>query len=742
MQGTNQEKSNNQEHIKGVIKRVTFRSEETGFAVMRVEIEGRHGISETLVGQLPIEADEGSNFIARGVWQSHDKFGRQFKAFNITESKPTSLDAITKYLASGQIKGIGEKLAERIVQHFKERTLTVLEEDPDKLSEVPGLGQSKVEEIKATWQSKKEERDTMLFFHTYGISLSVAKRIYAIYRSKSIEVVKTNPYMLCQTIWGIGFLTADKIARAIGIQKDSEERIIAGIGFVLSEAQSDGHTYLPKEILIDKASSLLEISDKALILRGLHLAILQATIIEYKEKFYSPTLFAAEKKAADLIISKIKNLKTVSKTVPDWILQDVLQNKKLDTDALTTIVLSEEQKEAVAHSAKSNMLVITGGPGCGKTTVVKTITSLFKKAGLNIRLAAPTGRAAQKLQEVCGIEASTIHRLLKYDPIQKEFIHSEADPLPYDVLIIDESSMIDIPLAASLLSAIKKETRVIFVGDKDQLPSVGPGLFFSDLLDITEIPRVQLSRLFRRAEESSINFIAHQINHGAMPHIPEPDGTGIKDAYFLPIKTPEEGAELIERLVCDQIPKKFKVRNDEIIVLSPMNQGELGIIALNERLQRKIIPQMEGAPSVKVGNVEFRLGDRVCQRVNNYQIHDAGVYNGEQGIITGIDTANKSVIVTLWDGRQITYTSEYLTQLDLAYALTIHRSQGSEVPVVVMILHDAHSIMLERQLIYTGVTRAKKLLIIVGTRSALQKSTQRQRSAKRYTGFKDLVLQS
>ncbi len=727
--------------LRGTIKRITFRSEDSGFAVVRVEEEGKFGKMETLVGKIPPFADEGSSFIARGIWQSHDKFGRQFKAISFSESKPTSLNAITKYLSSGQIKGIGEKLAERIVNHFGENTLEILDNNPDELSNVPGLGANKIEEIKCTWSNKKEEREVMLFFQNHGIGLAVSRKIYATYKSRSIETVKNNPYLLCHNIWGIGFLTADKIAHAIGIESDSEERIIAGLNYILSDAQTDGHTFLPKEILLEKAASLLLIGDLELLSKGLVLAILQGLILENSGRYYSPPLFVLERKAADAIISKIKHIANVSKNIPSWILDEVLNTKKTDQQNLNPIILSEEQKEAVKLAATSSLLVITGGPGCGKTTVIKTITTLFKKAGLSIRLAAPTGRAAQRLQEVCGIEASTIHRLLKYDPIQRNFLHDEGDPLPYDVLIVDESSMIDIPLAAGLLRSIPDTMRLIFVGDKDQLPSVGPGLFLPDLIELEQIPKVVLTRLFRRSEESSINEIAHQINQGVSPNIPQPDGSGLRDAYFLPITNPREGADLIEKLVCDQIPKKFNVKPEDIMVLSPMNQGELGIISLNEKLQNRLVPNTEASPSVHVGNLEFRLDDRVCQRVNNYNLHDAGVFNGEQGKVIGIDTSEKKVVVKLWDGREINYSSEHLSQLDLAYALTIHRSQGSEAPVVVLVLHDSQNIMLERQLVYTGVTRAKKLLIIVGTRSALQKSVKRIKSSRRYTGFKELILE-
>jgi exodeoxyribonuclease V alpha subunit len=729
------------DYFKGIIQRITYQNAENGFSVIRAELaEGKDsGTSHTVIGSLPTSLIEGGVFVARGVWQTHAKFGKQFKAYSITESLPTTTEAITRYLSSGLVKGIGEKLAERIVNHFGEATLQVIEETPDRLSEVNGIGQSKIDELKEIWNERKDERETLLFFQSYGISTTMARRIYKSYGSKSIETVKSNPYILCEEIWGIGFLTADRIAYALGIDTYDIERLMAGISYTLDDSQSNGHTYLPYEELLQKTKSLLKIDDETTIAKALNHACLSGKIYDYNQKYYRPTLFNLERKAAECIAKRAYGKKTIHKDIPVHLVEETISTRNIGTAFNDSITLSEEQKEAVHLAATSPLLLITGGPGCGKTTIVKSIGMLFKKAGLSIRLAAPTGRAAQRLQEVCGIEASTIHRLLKYDPMKRCFIHDESDPLPFDVLIVDESSMIDIPLAASLLKAVSDKTRLIFVGDADQLPSVGPGLFFPDLLTTEEVPKVKLTRLFRRAEESSINDIAHLINQGVSPAIPEPDGSGIRDAYLLKVKDQEEAGALIERLVCEQVPKKFDVRSEHITVLSPMNQGALGIIALNKRLQSRLIQKGAGTPSVKIGSTEFHVGDRVCQRVNNYTIHTAGVFNGEQGVIFGIDTEAKSLYVKMWDGREVTYTGDTIHQLDLAYALTIHRSQGSEVPVVILVLHDSHHIMLERQLIYTAVTRAKKLLLVVGTKSALNKATKQIRSSKRFTALKELI---
>ncbi|HMO17739.1 MAG TPA: ATP-dependent RecD-like DNA helicase [Oligoflexia bacterium] len=737
---SNNTELNKDKFLKGIVQKITFRSHDTGFGVLRISPESNdpYSASTTMVGIIPSTLCEGASFIARGNWQSHPKFGSQFKAISITETQPTSTEAIIKYLSSGVIKGIGPVLAERIVGHFKEDTLKIFEEEPHRLKEVNGIGESRIEEISSIWSEKKEEREVLLFFQNHGIVPYLARRIYAAYRNRAIETVSKNPYLLCEQVWGIGFLTADKIARALGMSETDLARIKAGIHYTLTDAQSEGHTYLPHEILVEKSKSILSISDLSLIERAILQATLEGFITQQEDKYFSPLLFTLERKAAGSILTRINS--PGPKPVPEYLVHQITEWRSSQNNADNApIVLSDEQKLAVKLAAEKSILVITGGPGCGKTTIINSIGKLFKMAGLSIRLTAPTGRAAQRLQEVCNIEASTIHRMLRYDPIQKSFIHNESDPLPYDVIIVDESSMIDIPLAASLLAAVKSDTRLIFVGDADQLPSVGPGLFFLDLLEIKSIPQVRLTRLFRRSEESSINDIAHQVNHGVAPVIPEPDGKGRKDAYFLPAENQENAAQLIERLVSEQIPKQFNIKPEDITVLSPMNQGDLGIISLNRRLQKRLIKHRDGTPSVKVGEIEFRVGDRVCQRVNNYNIHEAGVYNGEQGYVYGIDTEKRAIYVKMWDGRDVTYTTEHIHQLDLAYAITIHRSQGSEVPVVVLVLHDSHGIMLERQLVYTAVTRAKKLLIVVGTRSAIQKACKRSKSRKRYTAFRELI---
>jgi len=681
--------------------------------------------------------------VARGIWQTHPKFGKQFRARSLTETEPTGADAIEKYLGSGAVKGFGPVLAQRIVAAFGERSLEILDADPDRLLDVPGIGMRKLEEIKSAWVQKRNLREVLLFFQNHNISLSLAQRIYNQYGDRAIEIVQQNPYVLARDVWGIGFHTADQIASALGISGVSIERIIAGLLYVVKRASEDGHCYYPRENVLAKTQTLLQIEDTEAIETALDRAIISGELILDAEKVYLPSLRDTEINLARSIAGRLKGLENARSAIPEHLISAVLEGSTTvpsSSDAFALpkqIQLSPQQREAIRNASDKSMLVITGGPGCGKTTVVRTITRLYRQAGFRVALAAPTGRAAQRLAEVCELKASTIHRLLKFDPVQRNFMHDKDNPLEIDALIVDESSMIDLPLAASLLEAVPPNAHLIIVGDADQLPSVGPGLFLADLLSIPEVPRVRLTVLFRRAEESLITKIAYDINSATVPEIPEPDGMTKADAYFLNVQEASEAAALVERLVVEQIPKRFSLKGSDITVLTPMNQGEIGVIGLNERLQAQLVPNIPGLPKLQMGNIEFRLGDRVLQRVNNYQLSETGVFNGDQGEVIGIDAEKRSLIVRLWDGREVTYPPETLHQLDLAYALTIHRSQGSEVPAIVLILHESHSILLERQLLYTAVTRAKKLLIIVGTRKALVLATKKSRSKRRFTSLVD-----
>jgi len=733
------------EFFRGSVNRITYRNRESGFGVIRALDEEGSRTQVTLVGVFAETVGSGTHLIARGIWTDHPKFGRQFKAYSITETEPTSADAIERYLASGPVKGFGPVLAKRIVDTFGDQALRVLDDEPDRLLEVPGIGAKRIAEIKEQWDEKKGLRDVLLFFHNFGIPAGTAQRIHRAYGMKSVELVSANPYILSRDVWGMGFHSADKIAQALGIERTSRARIVAGLLHTLKKSAEEGHCFLPVEVLLTKSSKLLEIDDEALLSQALAEAVHTDELVQQGSRLYLHALAEAESTLAELVSERLLESSQLLKKIPTEILDEYShvtvanRNPTLGGAPTTRVELSTEQRQAVRYAATRPIVAISGGPGCGKTTVLSAIASMFRKAGLTLKLAAPTGRAAQRLAEVCGMEASTIHRLLKFDPASRGFLHDENDPLAIDVIIVDECSMIDIPLAASLFKALPATTRIVLVGDADQLPSVGPGLFLGDMLSIQSLPRVILTQLFRRDSQSSITQIAHQINSGIVPSIPTPDGRIRSDAYFLEIEELSAGPTLVERLVTEQIPKKFGFVAHDITVLTPMNQGELGVLNLNRVLQAAIVPERAGFPKVTVGDLEFRLGDRVCQRVNNYNIIAGGIFNGDQGEVLGIDAESQSVTVRMWDGREVTYKRDDLYQLDLAYALTIHRSQGSEVPVVVLALHDSHAILLERQLVYTAITRAKRLLIVVGTRKALATAVKRIRSKRRYTALIERV---
>ncbi|MBL7662802.1 ATP-dependent RecD-like DNA helicase [bacterium] len=729
-----------QQSIRGIVERVTYFSADTGYHVLKVSLD--FPIKEiAVVGYNTKSITPGVHILAHGSWIEHPKFGKQFKASSIVDTPPPTKEGLIRYLGAGQLKGIGPVLAERIVDHFGTEALNIIESNPQRLAEVPGIGRRKAEELVSEWESKRSQRESLLFFTSFNIPIGTANRIIKHFKANAIKIVKENPYQLVSTVWGIGFKTADRIAQLIGIDPSAAIRLRAGLAYTLKRASEEGHLFLTQEILLAKAQSVLGFNDAEILSQELENCVSYGEVIRDYGRLYLPQLHTAEKGVSEFFESRLKRNFSLEKTIPTDQVNSIV--------AQSSFSLSEDQHRALQLVANQSAVLITGGPGCGKTTVVKTIVELFKRARISFKLAAPTGRAAQRLAEVCEEEASTVHRLLKYDPFTNSFVHNQHHQLPCEALIIDECSMVDIPLAANLLAAVSDNTRLILVGDADQLPSVGPGLFFADLLSVPAIPQVRLSRLFRRSAESEITEIAHSINNAVIPNIQlltnRPTAT---DSFFVAATGPEHGSEIVTKLISSFIPEKFNFSPQDISVLTPTNQGPLGVIALNQTLQAALNPKQHGGPTVRVGNIEYRVGDRVCQRANNYDLGDSGVFNGDQGYITAIDPKAESIDVKLWDGRLITYPAEHLSELDLAYAITIHRSQGSEMPVVVMTLHDSHAILLERQLIYTGITRAKRLLIIVGTKRALAMAIKRERSKKRMTllperiqGLKQKVFQ-
>lgn len=735
--------SEEQQSFRGTVEKISFQNRENGFTVFKASADPGFsdpniipGTETTLIGIVPENIAAGTSFLAHGEWQTHPSFGLQFRAYAIEEQKPQGKEAIVKYLGSGAIKGLGETYAKRIVDKFGDDTLAILDADIDRLREIPGIGIKKLEDIRESWVEKRKAREVFLFFQEYELSLSLAQKIYSYYGSNCLSVVKKNPYRLAKDITGIGFQTADRIGSKLGIAHMAEERIEAGFSYALTRATDDGHCYLPKESLFKTAERLLEVQDAELFEDCLKKAVDFNDLVLVDDKIYLPSLYKAEELLANDIKERAANNYRADVLIDDEIVEQVASSSSPAAEGDTRVIsLSEDQREALKHAATKSFLIITGGPGCGKTTLVRAIARLLRTAGMSLKLAAPTGRAAQRLSEVCGVEASTIHRLLKYDAYTRDFKFNREDQLDADAIIIDEASMLDLALAQSLFAAIKDTTKIILVGDSDQLPSVGPGRVLWDLLSVDEIPKVKLEKLFRRKEQSLITHIAHEINQGLVPEIPSPDGVTKTDAYFLEANNTLEAASLVEKLVSDQLPKKFGFSGKDISVLSPMNKGELGVVALNQRLQNALLPLTDELPRVSFGDNQFRLGDRVCQRMNNYNLHENGVFNGDQGEIIAIDAESRTIWVKLWDGREIEYKSANLNEISLAYALTIHRSQGSEVPVVVLALHTSHNILLERQLIYTAVTRAKRLLIVVGSKQAVSMAVTRTHGKRRFTGL-------
>ncbi len=716
--------------VRGVIERVTFHNATNGYTVFRAAVAD--SLSKMTVVGTATNPQQGRHFCARGKYIDHPKFGKQFSATSIVDDVPSSNEGIERYLQSDSFKGIGPKTAAKLVEAFGSETIKVLTEDPERARKAAGLSKKRMVDISSALQQEEDGRESLRFLLEHGITQRMAHRIFEKYKHKTIELLKEDPYILARDLKGVGFLTADTIATQLGIRPDAPERLRAGVLYALDDAADDGHCFLTGEILSVKARALLRIDDSVDLTPHLAEVVRLDMVVQEGERFYAPRLHRAEEFVARDLRNRVKQS---IHSAPSEILLSAID----EAEKALNVTLSDEQRTAVRAAHQERVLVITGGPGCGKTTVVRAIVATLRSAHKRITLAAPTGRAAQRLAQMCDSPASTIHRLLKFNPHSGQFLFGFHDQLPTDVVIIDEASMLDITLAKDLLSAIPAEATVIFVGDKDQLPSVGPGRFFGDLIGSDSIKTITFSRLFRREQGSSINEVAFLINAGTVPSIPEPDGVTKSDAYFLQREKPEDGAALIEKLVSEQLPAKFGFSPQEIVVLTPTNRGELGTLALNMRLQAKLNPPDPSRAEVRVGENTFRVGDRVCQRVNNYKIDETGVFNGDTGTIVDIDTGKRELFVELWDGRVVTYTELEIGELSLAYAVTVHRSQGSEIPCVVLALHHSQYSLLDRQLTYTGITRAKKLLIIVGSHRALSMGTRKHQANQRLTALKEKI---
>lgn len=719
--------------LRGVVDRVTFQNAQNGYAVCKLDLDDRQD-PITVVGTFP-SALQGMHVVVRGRFTNHSKFGKQFVASSVTQTTPSTPDGISRFLQSGIAKGIGPKTADKLVKAFGEQTLDVILKEPERARKLGGISRAKLDALREELVKDEAQREGLRFLLENKVPRGLATRVLKTYGTATVERVSRDPYLLARDIRGVGFLTADTIAINLGLPLTSPQRLKAGLFYALERASDDGHCFLTKQQLFDQTRVLLKIEEGLDLERPLFELEREEYLIVEEDRVALIYLARAERFVAEFIAARCGT--ECAKPLTTEQVDAALASAALELN----VSFSPEQREAVLWAATKSLLVVTGGPGCGKTTVIRALVALFRRNGRRVVLAAPTGRAAQRMSQVCDHPASTIHRLLKFDPNTNGFLHTAKFPLDLDALIVDESSMVDVQLARDLFSAVPQGSTVILVGDRDQLPSVGPGRVLGDLVTTPHVPTIALSRLYRRSDGSNITTIAHAINGGIAPEIPQPDGVTKTDAYFIPRPDQAEAASLIEKLVAEQIPKKFGFGKEEITVLSPTNRGDLGVVALNARLQQALNPSIDPELEIETHQGILREGDRVSQRVNNYQIDDYGVFNGDTGTITRVDKLRKTVTVDLWDGRIIKYDFGQLNQLSLAYCISVHRSQGSEMPCVVLALHESHFMLLERQLIYTAITRAKRLLVIVGSRRALQLAAQRTDTLRRQTRLKPLIEQ-
>jgi len=715
------------DHISGLVERVTFHNEESGFCVLRVNVRG-HRDHTTVVGTLP-QVQAGEWLEAEGRWAIDRDYGQQFKAEILRTAAPNTLEGMQKYLGSGLIKGIGPVFAERLVKHFKQDVLHIIEAKPHKLLEVDGIGPIRHQKITTAWAEQRMVREIMVFLHSHGVSTSRAFRIYKAYGDKAIETVLENPYCLARDIRGIGFKSADKIAESLGIAKESDLRARAGIEFVLQTLTDDGHCGYPRGDLVKSAAKMLEITD-VICDQAIDFLLQEGRVVLYtRDREFDLIYLTALDRAEDTLAAHLAELCKTPHPCPD-----IKVDKAIEwVEQKVRLQLAAEQREAIKMAIQSKVMVITGGPGVGKTTVVNSIVKIMRAKQLEVVLAAPTGRAAKRMMETTGLEAKTIHRLLEFDPVTAGFKHNADKPLEGDVFIIDETSMMDLLLAYQLMRAIPNHAALILVGDVDQLPSVGPGCVLRDIIDSDLIPVCRLTEVFRQAAQSAIITNAHKVNRGQIPVFPKgkvqsPDET---DFYFVHADEPEKAVSLIIDLTCKAIPDRFGFdRFNDIQVLSPMQRGLLGCRNLNAVLQENLNPE---GPSVQRYGWTFCVGDKVMQTVNDYE---KDVFNGDIGRIESLDTVDQEVAVQ-FDGHRVTYEFNELDELMLSYAITVHKSQGTEYPVVVIPIHTQHYALLQRNLLYTAITRGRKLVVLVGTQKAVAIAVKRMDSRRRVTLLKE-----
>ena len=703
------------DHLRCVVERITYQNADNGYTVLKCAVKNAQDLV-TVVGIMP-DTHVGSVLALEGVWKVDAKYGRQFSVEKFEETLPATVYGIEKYLGSGLIKGVGPKFARRIVEKFGKDTLDVIEENPDALIEVEGIGRVRVERIRKSWEEQKEIKNIMLFLQGHEVSTSHATKIFKTYGSDSISVVQENPYRLADDIWGIGFKTADTIAEKMGIEKDRFIRLRSGILYTLNKLSENGHCYAVREQLIKAAVQLLEVEEAELEIT-LDEMLRTEDVIREEEAIYLPPFFFSETGCAKRLLKLLAAERRVQMDV-DTVMETVMGRAGQGQH----ITYDEVQLEAIRAAVSSKIMVLTGGPGTGKTTTTMGIIAAYRAAGCRIILAAPTGRAAKRMSEATGMEAKTIHRLLEYKP-PEGYQRKEENPLEGDVLILDECSMIDIMLMYNLLKAMPEQMTLIMVGDTDQLPSVGAGNVLKDIISSGRIPVVRLSRIFRQAQGSRIIMNAHRINKGEQIDM---RGGRDSDFFFAAKETNEEVVELLVKYCTENLPRYYHVDAlQDIQVLTPMQRGVCGAANLNQVLQEAMNP---GSIFLRRGGTQYRLHDKVMQIRNDY---DKEVFNGDIGVINHVDMEERELTVN-FDGREVVYDVSELEELTLAYATTIHKSQGSEYPIVVMPFTMSHYVMLQRNLLYTGVTRAKKILVLIGEKKAVWYAVKNETTADRNT---------
>jgi exodeoxyribonuclease V alpha subunit len=724
------------DRLQGSVERITYYNEENGYSVIRLNVEGRSDLV-TVVGNLP-EVQPGESLRLEGHWTTHPQYGRQFNAEWCKQVLPATVEGIKAYLGSGMIKGVGPVTAKRIVQRFGVDTLRVLDEDPEQLEETPGVGPKRAAAVAEAWEEQKQIREVMMFLHSHGVSTNLAVKIYKTYGDDALHVVQEDPYRLARDIWGVGFKTADKVAQDLGLPHDAPSRIQAGVAYALSQLADEGHVYVPEEELVEEAAPLLEV-DPHLIREAIK--ELDADEVVERETLVYPSLDerapspVREEEAVYLAPFYYGEVGVTNR------LRELLDDpstrlapfRSIDWDALisqvtrgSAIELSPEQQLAVRAALSNKVTVLTGGPGTGKTVTVRTVIGALEAMRRKYALCAPTGRAAKRLSEATNRPAKTVHRLLEYSPMHG-FQRNEEYPLEVDCLIVDEASMLDLLLTNRLLKAVESAAHVLFVGDADQLPSVGAGDVLRDVIASDRVAVIRLTEIFRQAADSGIVVNAHRINRGEFPVLNE-----FNDFYFFSKENPEEAAELLVDVVKRRVPRKFQLDPfDDVQVIAPMYRGECGVSNLNEKLQEALNPPGSQKREKRIGGRVFRVGDKVMQIRNNY---DKDVYNGDIGRITRIDTVEQTMTVRI-DGRPVVYDWAELDELVHAFAISVHKSQGSEHTAVVMPILTQHYLLLQRNLLYTAVTRAKELVVLVGTRKAIWIAVKNDKVSERHSGL-------